>query len=558
MPRWLAPNTDIFPTLKLRDILILLVLCVLVFWAGLGRIGLIDPDEPFYAVTAREMVESNDWLTPKIFGEPQFEKPIFYYWCVAASFKVFRISEWAGRVPSALPATLLVFLTYWFVTRVFNRRAGLLAGIVLGSGLEYAIMSRLMLTDISLALFIGGALFFYWLAVDDEKNRARWLILHFVFGGLAMLTKGPLGLIVSLLAAGAFSFVTKRPHPYRGRAAWIGIALYLAIGLPWYVIMTVKHGWGFLHHFIVHENIGRFFRAEHSAHRHFYYYFGILVGGSLPWIPALVMACSRAARGIRHDPRLVFLWSWLLTSFVFLTCAQSKLPSYFFFVFVPVAVLIGVVLDDLLQKGFRNTKERVVVLALAVLQIGLGCAAPFVKQSQPFQGPALVFAGLLAVGLVVLWFGRFAVWIGINATATAALIIGALVITRDKVDEFSSGREVAKKMVKLRQGNEPMLAGNVLVRGVHFYTRLPMVVIGTREKAFNWTQHDIPVIAGVDGVGKAIGLRAFLKQHGSAICTVRRRDWTLYWEKFRFEDDATPIEWSGDNVIVRFVDKSAK
>ena len=416
-------------------------------------------------------------------------------------------------------------------------------------------MSRLMLTDISLALFIGGALFFYWLAVDDEKNRARWIILHFVLGGLAMLTKGPLGLIVTLLAAGAFSFVTKRPHPYRGRAVWIGIALYLAIGIPWYVVMTVQHGWGFLHHFIVHENIGRFLRAEHQAHRHFYYYFGILIGGSLPWIPALAMAFSRAARGIRHDPRLVFLWSWLITSFVFLTCAQSKLPSYFFFVFVPVAVLIGVVLDDLLAKGFRDTKERVVVLLLAIVQIGLCCAAPFVKQSQPFQTPALVFAGLLAVGLVALWRGKFAVWIGVNATATAVLIIGALVITQDKVEEFSSGRPVAAAMLKLRQANEPMLAGKVLVRGVHFYTRLPMVVIGTREKAFNWTQHDIPVIAGMDGVGKAGGLRAFLKEHGAAICTIRRGEWNAYWEPFKMWDEANPPTWSGDSVIVRLVHK---
>ena len=111
------------------------------------------------------------------------------------------------------------------------------------------------------------------------------------------------------------------------------------------------------------------------------------------------------------------------------------------------AVLIGVVLDDLLGKGFRDTKERVVVLALAVLQVGICCAAPFVKQSQPFQGPALVFAGLLAVGCVTLWLDKFAVWVGINAIATAALIIGALVITPDKVEEYSSGRPVAAAML---------------------------------------------------------------------------------------------------------------
>ena len=109
---------------------------MLVFWVRLGRIGLIDPDEPFYAVTAQEMLQGGDWVTPKIFGEPQFEKPVFYYWLVAASFKIFGVNEWAGRLPSALPGTLMVFLVYAFTARVWNRRAGLLAGVVLAAGLE--------------------------------------------------------------------------------------------------------------------------------------------------------------------------------------------------------------------------------------------------------------------------------------------------------------------------------------------------------------------------------------------------------------------------------------
>lgn len=187
---------------------------MLVFWARLGRIGLIDPDEPFYAVTAQEMLQGGDWVTPKIFGEPQFEKPVFYYWLVAASFKIFGVNEWAGRLPSALPGTLMVFLVCAFTARVWNRRAGLLAGVVLASGLEYAIMSRLMLTDIALALFIAGGMFCYWLAMEDPEKRTRWVLLHFAFGGLAMFIKGPVGAIASLLATVTFSLVMKRPHPY--------------------------------------------------------------------------------------------------------------------------------------------------------------------------------------------------------------------------------------------------------------------------------------------------------------------------------------------------------
>jgi 4-amino-4-deoxy-L-arabinose transferase-like glycosyltransferase len=548
--------------LKTRDILLLLVLCVLVFWVRLGRIGLIDPDEPFYAVTAQEMVQGNDWVTPKIFGEPQFEKPIFYYWMVAASFKVFGVNEWAGRLPSALPATLLVLLVSAFTARVFNRRTGLLAGVVLASGLEYAIMSRLMLTDIVLALFIAGTLFCYWLAVDDEKHRPRWVILHFVFGGFAMLTKGPVGLVVSLLATAIFSLITKKRHPYRGGALWVGIALYLAIGIPWYVVMTVEHGWGFLYHFIVHENIMRFLRAEHHANNHFWYYIAVLLGGSIPWMPALVTACSRAIRaGIRHDPRLVFLWSWLLTSFVFLTATQSKLPSYIFFVFVPVAQVIAVALDELWSKGFRDTKERVTVIALSVLQIGIGVAAPFIKIARPFEAPALMFSGCLAVGLIFVWRCRVGGWVVANAAATVALVVGALTFSAKHVEAYSSARPVAEKMMEMRKGNEPLIAGIFLVRGVHFYTHQPMAVVGVTDRPFKWTQHDLPVIAGANDSYKPPGalrdnnLGVFLKKHGAAICTLRRSEWNAYWHQFKFWEDANPPVWSGDNVIVRYVDK---
>ena len=561
--------TDSFSKLKLRDILILLGICVLVFWVRLGRIGLIDPDEPFYAVTAQEMLESGDWVTPKIFHEPQFEKPILYYWLVAASFKVFGVNEWAGRLPSALPGTLLVFLVYGFMARVWNRRTGLLAGVVLATGLEYAIMSRLMLTDIALALFIAGGMFCYWLAVEDAERRSRWVLLHFAFGGLAMLIKGPVGTIASLLATVTFSLVMKRAHPYRGRALWAGIALYLTIAAPWYAVMFWKFGWAYFDAFVVHENIMRFFRAEHHANNHFWYYVVVLLGGSIPWIPAVVTACSRAIRGgIRYDARLTFLWCWLVTSLVLLTVAQSKLPSYGFFMFVPLAMIVAVTLDELWSKGFRDAKERAVVITLSVVQVGLGAAAPFIKLANPFAMPALLFSGCLAVGLIFVWRARVFGWVFANVAATVGLVVGALTFSAEHVDEYSSARPAAEKMMQMRRGNEPLVGGIFLVRGVHYYTHAlthqNMTVVGFDEKPFKWTQHDLPVIAAADDSGKPPGakrdnnMKVFLKQHGSAICTMRRSEWTNYWERYQFADAATPVEWSGDNVIVRLVDKPAK
>src|SRR5438093_9143704 len=110
-----------------RDLLVLVALCALVFWLRLGRLGLIDPDEPFYAQTATEMIQSHDWLTPRIFGHPQFEKPILFYWLAIASYRTLGVDEFASRVPGALFATLLVLLTYLFGARALGRRSGFLA-----------------------------------------------------------------------------------------------------------------------------------------------------------------------------------------------------------------------------------------------------------------------------------------------------------------------------------------------------------------------------------------------------------------------------------------------
>ena len=553
--------------MKTRDLLILLVVCLLVFWARLGHIGLIDPDEPFYALTAQEMLESGDWVTPQIFGEPQFEKPIFFYWLTALSFKAFGITEWAARLSSAVPATLLVFLVYAFTTRMFNRRTGLLSALVLATGMEYAIMSRLMLTDISLALFIAASLFCYWLALEEEARRTRWLMLHFTFAALAVLTKGPLPTLISVLATFTYSVVTKRGHPYRGAGLWAGLAMYLLIAAPWYAVMFTKFGWAYFDAFVVHENIMRLLHAEHAASDHYYYYLLILAGGSIPWMPVVVAACARGLGGIRHDTRLVFLWSWLLTSFLFLTIARSKLPSYIFFAFVPLAQLAGVTLDEIMGKGFRNSRERAVVLALCGVQlliallpvIATALVATFpdlgrsgvlalsaVKQARPFAVPAALLSLCLGAGMIFLWRGRMAAWVAANAAGTAALVIGALTFSAEHVEASSSSRPLAKAMMQRRRGNEPLLAGTFLVRGIHFYTHLPVKVLATKENPFNWTQHALPVVVLADG------LRNFLRENPTALCALRRGEWTGYWGTLGLGDEGMAPAWWGDNVVVRF------
>lgn len=97
-----------------------------------------------------------------------------------------------------------------------------------------------------------------------------------------------------------------------------------------------------------------------------------------------------------------------------------------------------------------------------------------------------------------------------------------------------------------RRKNEPLLAGTFLVRGVHFYTHLPVSVIAMKENPFNWTQHALPVVVAEDG------LRKFLNMNPTALCAMRRGDWMPYWGTLSLTDEETPPAWWGDNVVVRF------
>ncbi|MDD5349614.1 MAG: glycosyltransferase family 39 protein [Chthoniobacteraceae bacterium] len=528
----------------LRDILLLLLLCYAAFGWNLGKLGLIDPDEPFYALTGREMVQTGDWMTPRIFGQPQFEKPIFYYWMLAGSYRVFGESELSGRLPAAVAATLLVLLTYAFAKRVFNARAGLLAGVFLTGGLELCLMGRLMLTDIPLALFITAALYCYWRALEEPERSGRWIFWHLVCTGFAVLTKGPIGSLVPLFTMLAFNHFGKRPSILRGRAFWWGAAAHAAIVVPWYGLMLAEHGWKFMDEFFYRDNVLRFFKAEHPANNHWWYYPGLLLLGSIPWLPAVLLALRRMVFGMRDNTGILFAACWLLPNLLFLTLAQSKLPSYGYYLFVPLAFLAGAALDSLLSHGFQTRGEKALVLCGAVVQAAAALIAPLLPVAKPFAATVWAFGAVLAVAAVALALRRFRFWMGATAMATVVLIGCALTVSFSPVEEMVSIRSTALKMKAQRQADEPLLAGKFAMRGVVYYTNLPVSVLSGSGLHPFWADHPVTIINGKKGLAQ------LLETTPSALCTMRKADWNTFRKSSAFETPG-PDQWSGESLFIR-------
>lgn len=556
---------------------ILLLVCFTMFWWRLGSLGLIDPDEPFYAQTTREMVQTNDWITPQIFGAPQFEKPILFYWQTMLAQKIFGDTEFAARFPSALFATLLVFGTWIFGRRLLSPGAGFYAALTLGTGIEFALMGRLMLTDISLAFFILVSFGAFWMALQDEKNRQWWVFLQLVASGLASLTKGPIGILFPVLGCGSYLLLVRytdwqthfKPRsqdltgssalpagppraPWSGPGFWLGVVAWVAIAVPWYVIMFMKYGWEYWNAFAIHENWERLVVAEHPSNNHFWYYPMILVLGFLPWMPLLIAAVVRACRETLRHPTVLFLVCWFLPNLIFLTLAQSKLPSYIFFLFVPLALLMGRTLDAWLREGFAGRGEFITVSVIAIIQaVGL-LAAPFIRpEAARYEWLAMVVAAPMCLTAVCFVLKQLRLAAAATVVAAAFIVIVALAWVAPDIESKVSTRSIASQIRELRRPGEPLITAAFLARAVTYYGGEKPTAVESYGKQPFFTKHPLPFVRGDKGLAE------FLKDKPSVFFVGQLRDYKALTSqksvlRDRCETLATVGEGDDARVILRF------
>ena len=172
-------------------LLALLALSGLLFFLGLGDMGLTDRDEGRNAEAGREMFESGDRLTPTFNYELRVAKPVFLYWLMDLSYRLFGINEFAARFPSALFGVALIVLQYFFLAYVRDQRIALFGALMLLLNVEILALGRMALTDSVLIFFTTASLYGFWLGVHEEGPARRWIWVFYIGLALATLTKGP-------------------------------------------------------------------------------------------------------------------------------------------------------------------------------------------------------------------------------------------------------------------------------------------------------------------------------------------------------------------------------
>ena len=322
----------------LRLLALLAGTALLALWS-LGSLPLIDVDEPVYGQVGKEMAHAglSGWLSPRYGGQLWFDKPPLFYWLTALSMRLLGDTELAARLPSALLSVVLVAATYALARRAFPAlpRAALWAGFVLATSVQFFVLARAAVTDMTLAVCLTGAL--YGLYAWTQTNGGRWMALAGLMTGLGMLAKGPVALVLVGVQAVAYLLLTRQPRRLLSPALWLGFALCLAVGLPWFLLMVHLHGQLFIQGFLEANNVTRYLKAEHQATSPAWYFLETLPlfffpwSLPLPWVLAFAWRQGKAAYFQRAaDNPTLFFGFWAVLVFLFFSASQSKLVTYIF------------------------------------------------------------------------------------------------------------------------------------------------------------------------------------------------------------------------------------
>jgi len=314
----------------------------------------MDDVDASLAQISRSMLTSGDWVTPRVDGIVFLEKPPLYYWPMAVSYEILGVHDWAARIPYALSAIGLACLTCAFGIWAFGRRAGLYAGLTVGSCAGLFLFTRIVIPDVMLTFTIALAMWAFLRALDEEETHPRfWAFVLAASLGIGLLLKSLISVVIPVGAGLVYLFFTKQlfsAGTWKRLRPLSGVFVVLLIAAPWHILATLRNPpyfyfslhsgpgeyHGFLWFFFINEQVLRFLnlrypRDYNTVPRLWFWLFHFL--WLFPWsvyFPALAKLSYKPVDRAGRTRLLALCWTgFTLIFFTFSTTQEYySMPCY--------------------------------------------------------------------------------------------------------------------------------------------------------------------------------------------------------------------------------------
>ena len=419
----------------------MMAVVALIWFSNLEYRTLIKPDEGRYAEIPREMVASGNWVTPRLNDLKYFEKPPLQYWATAIAYELFGEHQWTARLWTGLTGFAGLLLVWLTGLRLFGREAANYSALLLASSMLYAMIGHINTLDMGVTFFISLGIFSFLLA--QNSGSERWMLLAWAGLGLAVLSKGLMGIVLPGAAVFIYCLV-RRDFAVLKRMSWLkGLAVFFAITIPWFYFV-IKANPEFFDKFFIYEHYTRFMTKELGRYQPWYYFVPILIAGALPWTALLFDALFHIGRpsgsGKKPFHPALFLLIWAVFIYFFFSISDSKLPSYLLPMFPAMALLMGRRLVEIRERLLFWYMAAALPFALALLVVSFNVArfadTPNQKELYPHYEAWLVSASLILLAGILA--GMMLLWKNSKLPAVIIISIASLIATQLGVSGYNT------------------------------------------------------------------------------------------------------------------------
>ncbi len=427
------------PTLSRTAWLTVAATLAFAWFCALDTRVLEHPDEGRYAEIAREMVQTDDYLTPRLNGLKYFEKPPLQYWATALAFRAFERDEWTARLAPAIGGFAMVLLVGFTLARLASPLAGAFGALTMASfaltvGLgHYATLDAFFTAWLTLALcaFLRAQC-----APPGTGGGRNFMLLAYAGLAAATMTKGPVALVIAGGTLVFYTLFTRDTSPWKRLHLAPGLLLFFALTAPWFVMVSRANP-EFAEFFFIHEHVERFLTTEHNRAGPLYYFIPIFGFGITPWLFVWAATFARSWRETTTAPsgfdwgRFCFVWA--LFVFAFFSLSGSKLPSYILPEYPAIALMLGREIERMRVRTLWLLSIPQLAMAVVFLLFVLFGYHPLVVHvANPENPPAMYeayYIWLIKAGVVFLAGAAAATWLfrrGSDRAKTLGIAVTAI------------------------------------------------------------------------------------------------------------------------------------